>query len=388
MTPLDAALLWLRGQLPAVEEHLERLVALNSFSSNPEGCAAVAGVLRELLSIEGLQGELLPGNHLHFRTQAPGPQVGLVGHLDTVFPPGTFEGYRRDGELRRGPGVLDMKGGLVVVAFALKAMAQEGLLASVPLGVVVVSDEEVGSPAGKQVLQEKLGQAQAALVFEAGRAGDALITQRKGTGTLRLVAGGRKAHAGNQHEAGVNAIWGLARVIDRVQQLTRYEEGRTVNVGRIEGGEVANTVPDRAEALVDLRFTSDEQGRWLLDAIERASREVEAEMAGLKLQVRGGLSRSPMRRTEASVRLLERYATGARAEGLGASEAPLLGGGSDACTTSAMGIASIDGLGPRGKGFHTHDEQIEVGTLIPKAAALVRFLAGEPGALAAPAAVG
>jgi glutamate carboxypeptidase len=281
-----------------------------------------------------------------------------------------------------------MKGGLVVVAFALKAMAREGLLASAPLSVVVVADEEVGSPAGKQVIQEKLVGAPAALVFEAGRAGDALITQRKGTGTLRLVARGKKAHAGNQHEAGVNAIWGLARVIDRVQQLTRYGEGRTVNVGRIEGGEVANTVPDRAEALVDLRFTSDEQGRWLLEAVERASREVEAAMAGLELQVRGGLSRSPMRRTEASVRLLERYAIGARAEGLGAIEAPLLGGGSDACTTSAMGIASLDGLGPRGKGFHTHDEQIEVGTLIPKAAALVRFLAGDPGTLAAPAAVG
>ncbi|MCS6902257.1 MAG: M20/M25/M40 family metallo-hydrolase, partial [Myxococcales bacterium] len=337
-----------------------------------------------LLCLDGLSTELCPshqghGPHLLARTNASGPPVALVGHLDTVFPPGTFEGYRVEGALRRGPGVLDMKGGLVVVTLALRALAHEGLLASLPLRLIIVSDEEIGSPEGSVVIRTFAAASQAALVFEAGRPQDLLITRRKGTGTLRAIARGKSAHAGNLHHEGVNAAWALAIFVDRAQQLTSYEDGRTVNVGKFTAGEVANTVPDYAEALVDLRFTSPEQGRWLLEALDRAAREAEQRVAGSQITLYGGLSRMPMERSEGSVRLLRAYAAAAAAEGLGTGEAPLLGGGSDACTTSAMGIASLDGLGPRGKGFHTLDEQIEVETLLPKAAALTRFLAAWPG---------
>jgi glutamate carboxypeptidase len=387
MTPLASALLWLREQRPPAEEALAALVSLNSFTGNPEGCAAVARQLLGLLRLDGLSAELLPsaqghGPHLLARTDAPGPPVALVGHLDTVFPPGSFEGYRADGALRRGPGVLDMKGGLVVVALALQALSREGLLAALPLRLVIVSDEEIGSPEGSSVIRSFAAPSRAALVFEAGRAQDLLITRRKGTGTIRATALGRKAHAGNLHHEGVNAAWALAVFADRAQRLTSYEEGRTVNVGTFTAGEVANTVPDRAEALVDLRFTSPEQGRWLLEALDEAAREAERQVKGSQITLTGGLSRMPMERSEGSARLLRAYAAAAAAEGLGTGEAPLLGGGSDACTTSAMGIASLDGLGPRGKGFHTPDEQIEVETLIPKAAALARFLAAWPGELA------
>jgi glutamate carboxypeptidase len=387
MTPLASALLWLRERRPTAEDALAALVSHNSFTGNPEGCAAVARQLLDLLRLDGLSAELLPsaqghGPHLLARTDAPGPPVALVGHLDTVFPPGSFEGYRVDGALRRGPGVLDMKGGLVVVALALQALSREGLLASLPLRLVIVSDEEIGSPEGSSVIRAFAAPSRAALVFEAGRAQDLLITRRKGTGTIRAVALGKKAHAGNLHHEGVNAAWALAIFADRAQRLTSYEEGRTVNVGKFTAGEVANTVPDHAEALVDLRFTSPEQGRWLLEALDEAAREAERQAKGSKITLSGGLSRMPMERSEGSARLLRAYAAAAAAEGLGTGEAPLLGGGSDACTTSAMGIASLDGLGPRGKGFHTQDEQIEVETLIPKAAALARFLAAWPGELA------
>jgi glutamate carboxypeptidase len=387
MTPLASALLWLRDQRSSAEDALAALVSLNSFTGNPEGCAAVARQLLDLLRLDGLSAELLPstqghGPHLLARTDAPGPPVALVGHLDTVFPPGSFEGYRADGALRRGPGVLDMKGGLVVVALALQALSREGLLASLPLRLVIVSDEEIGSPEGSSVIRSFAAPSRAALVFEAGRAQDLLITRRKGTGTIRAVALGKGAHAGNLHHEGVNAAWALAIFADRAQRLTSYEEGRTVNVGKFTAGEVANTVPDRAEALVDLRFTSPEQGRWLLEALDEAAREAEQQVIGSKITLHGGLSRMPMERSEGSARLLRAYAAAAAAEGLGTGEAPLLGGGSDACTTSAMGIASLDGLGPRGRGFHTQDEQIEVETLIPKAAALARFLAAWPGELA------
>lgn len=383
----DDALRWLREQLPAMEDALADLVAINSFTANPEGCAAVAARLQHLFLLDGLTSERIPsrqghGPHLLLRTEAPGSPVGLVGHLDTVFPPDTFQGYRVDGDLRRGPGVLDMKGGLVVVAFALRALAQEGLLASLPLRLAIVSDEEIGSPEGGDLIRSFMTPSGAALVFEAGRARDALITRRKGTGKVRAVAEGKKAHAGNQHVEGVNAVWALAVFVDRAQRLTSYQEGCTINVGRMVGGEVANTVPDRAEAQVDLRFTTAEQGRRLVASLEAAAREAEAQVPGAKVRLSGGLSRMPMEQSEGSLALLKAYGLGATAEGLGAEEAPLLGGGSDACTTAAMGIASLDGLGPRGKGFHTEDEQIEVRTLVPKTAALVRFLAAWPAVLA------
>lgn len=381
---LDDALGWLRERLPAIETSLAELVSLNSFTAHREGCLAVATRLESLLAMPGLSLTRIPGqrggDHLVFGTAAPGAPVALVGHLDTVFPPGSFEGYRVDGDLRRGPGVLDMKGGLVVVAFALRALAEGGLLERVPLRLVIVADEEVGSPEGRIVIEEHVRGAREALVFEAGRAGDAIITRRKGTGTVTAQASGKAAHAGNQHREGVNAVWALACFVDLAQQLTRYDEGTTLNVGKFVGGQVANTVPDRADALVDLRFTSLAQGEALVASLRQAAREAEARVPGAVITLGGGLSRAPLERTSASAALRDRYAEAARAEGLGDGEAALLGGGSDACTTSALGIASIDGLGPRGKGFHTVDEQIEVATLVPKAAALVRVLAASAGA--------
>jgi glutamate carboxypeptidase len=381
---IEASVSWLHGQQRAAEEHLARLVEVNSFTDHREGGQQAGAILRELFAIPGLEARATSSeryaDHLVFSTAAPGPAIGLVGHLDTVFPPGVFEGYRRDGGLARGPGVLDMKGGLVVVAFALRALAAEGLLDRVPLRVIVVSDEEVGSPEGQGVIREALAGGQAALVFEAGRAADAIITRRKGTGGLTATAHGKAAHAGNLHHEGVNAIWALARFVELAQRLTDYDRGRTVNVGKFTGGQGKNTVPDAAEAQVDIRFTSIADGERLVAELHEAARQAEAHVPGARLEVRGGALRQPLERSEASAALARAYGEAARAEGLGDHEAALLGGGSDACTTSAMGIASIDGLGPRGKGFHTQDEQIEVSTLLPKAAALARFLVAPAGA--------
>jgi glutamate carboxypeptidase len=380
---IEASVHWLRGQQGAMEEQIARLVEVNSFTDHRPGGQEVGARLRDLFALPGLTARVVPSeryaDHLVFATAAPGPAIGLVGHLDTVFPPGVFEGYRRDGDLARGPGVLDMKGGLVVVAFALRALAAEGLLDRVPLRVVVVADEEVGSPEGQGVIREALAGGQAALVFEAGRAADAIITRRKGTGGLTVTAHGKAAHAGNLHHEGVNAIWALAHFVERAQRLTDYDRGRTVNVGKFTGGQGKNTVPDAAEAQVDIRFTSIADGERLVAELHEAARQAEAHVPGSRLEVHGGALRQPLERSEASGQLARAYGEAAKIEGLGSGEAALLGGGSDACTTSAMGLASIDGLGPRGKGFHTQDEQIEVSTLIPKAAALARFLVAPVG---------
>jgi glutamate carboxypeptidase len=383
----EAASGWLQGRLGEMEEALAALVNVNSFTDNPEGGRKVGALLRELFtSAPGLSAEVVPSkryaDHLVLRSQGRAglAPVALVGHLDTVFPPGKFEGYRQDGALRRGPGVLDMKGGLVVIAYALKALAASGGLDALPpLRLVVVSDEEVGSPEGAGVIREAIGGAGACLVFESGRAGDAIITRRKGTGAMKAVARGKAAHAGNAHHEGANALWALARFVDRVQQLTDYPAGLTVNVGKVTGGQGKNTVPDHAEAEVDLRFCSRVDGEALIQRFHRAAEEAASGVPGTRIELSGGVARDPLERTDASAALMAAYGTCAHASGLGHGEAALVGGGSDASTSSAMGIPSIDGLGPRGKGFHTVEEFIEVDTLIPKAQALARYLASRAG---------
>jgi glutamate carboxypeptidase len=374
---------WLEGKQRAMEQALERLVAVNSYTDNPEGGRKVAALLRELFAASRLEISVHASSryadHLVLRSRGEAPNkdaVALVGHLDTVFPPGTFEGYRQSGDHAYGPGVLDMKGGLVVVAFAIEALAATvGLDRVVPLRVVIVSDEEVGSPEGQGVIGAAIAGASACLVFEAGRTGDAIITRRKGTGAVTALFHGRAAHAGNNHKDGANAVWALARFIDGVQGLTRYDEGVTVNVGRASGGETTNTVPDRAEAQIDLRFTTRASADALIASIRRVAEEAAASVPGTRFELQGGVQRLPLERTDASGRVFAQYAESARAHGLGDAEAGLIGGGSDASTASALGIPAIDGLGPRGSGFHTKDERIEVASLVPKAQALAHFLA-------------
>lgn len=371
---------WLAERGPSMLEEIAELVSINSFTENVEGGREVAGALTtRTFAIAGLSSRNVASetfaDHLIFSSigDAKLPPVALVGHLDTVFPPGTFEGFRKDGELARGPGVLDMKGGLVVVAFALRALAEVcGLGAIAPVRLVIVGDEEVGSPEGQGVIRSAIAGADAALVFEAGRKADAIITRRKGTGGVKAIATGKAAHAGNAHKEGANAIWSLARFIEAAQHLTDYSRGVTVNVGRVEGGTSKNTVPDRASCEIDLRFETTKDGEDLMAALKKAS--IDACLENTRIQIEGGIARHPLERTSASAALMKRYGACAKASGLGDGEAGLIGGGSDASTTSGLGIASIDGLGPRGTGFHTKDELIEIASLVPKAQALARFL--------------
>jgi glutamate carboxypeptidase len=363
-----------------MEDTLATLVSENSFTANIGGGNRVGKILRDLLFCRDLSCEVKPSasfaDHLVFTSRAAGPPIALVGHLDTVFPPGAFEGYRRDGAFAHGPGVLDMKGGLVVVAFSLLALHEVGALSRIALRFVIVSDEEVGSPEGQMILRAVASDASAGLVFEAGRARDAIVTRRKGTAHLVATARGRAAHAGNLHHEGVNAIWALARFVDRAQGLTDYARGRTVNVGKFEGGQAHNTVAAEARAELDIRFETAADGEDLIDELASEAAAAERSVGGSRIELQGGIARKPLERTPASASLLAEYAACAMAAGLEASEAPLVGGGSDGNTLSALGVPCIDGLGPRGTGFHTPEERIEIGTLVPKAEALSRFLLG------------
>ena len=380
---------WVMSQLPALETALQSLVDTNSYTDNVEGGRQVGRLVDELFKVPGLELEVVKSeayaDHRVYRSRgkeglAP---IALIGHLDTVFPPGSAEGYRVDGGLRKGPGILDMKGGLAIMAFAVKAIAtHEGLGAIPPLRIVVVSDEEVGSPEGAPLIRRAVEGCQAALVFEAGRPRDAIVTRRVGTGTVTARAVGRAAHSGNAYWEGANAIWALSRFIDAAQRLSSRESGATVNVGLVWGGTAKNTVPAEARAELDLRFTtaSDEVALW--KGLREAARVTDVEGAMVLLE--RGPGRPPMERLKGTDALLAGYRRCTLAHALGAEEAPLQGGGSDGNTTASMGVPTLDGLCPRGRFFHTPDEYVEVDSLLPRAAALIDFLLVECPRLARP----
>lgn len=375
-----------RGRTEAMLARIEELVTINSYTRNKAGGDAVGSLLVRDAEALGLVVRRLASevyaDHLVFATKAAAESAEgatvLVGHHDTVFPAGSFEGFVRDGELVRGPGVLDMKGGLVVMLEALRALREVGLLDAIPLRMIVVGDEEVGSPEGRAVIQREAAGARAALVFEAGRAFDRIITARKGTGSAKVVARGVAAHAANDHARGRNAIWALSRFVDRAQRLTDYERGVTVNVGVVRGGDAKNTVPDHAECEIDFRFVHAADGVATFEALRVAAAEAARDVDGTSLELTGGPNRMPLERTPENLAVYEAYAACARAAGLGSEEAALIAGGSDASSTASIGIPSIDGLGPRGAGFHTKDERVEVASLEPKVIALASYLVSLP----------
>jgi glutamate carboxypeptidase len=266
---LDRALVAVRAAGPLMHELTRRWVELPSFTARVEDVnimgqalgSAFAGLVD--LELEVLSGGPDFGDHLVWRSPAAlagRPAVLLIGHHDTVFPPGSFEGWQAQDGRAVGPGALDMKGGLAVMFAAAQALATAGALADLPLVVVSVADEEVGSPSSRPHLEALARGAASALVFESGRAEDRIITRRKGTGALRVIMHGRAAHAGNDHQAGVNAILALARFIEAAQALTDYGKGVTVNVGTVRGGTSKNTVPASAECAVDQRYVSASDG--------------------------------------------------------------------------------------------------------------------------------
>jgi glutamate carboxypeptidase len=378
---LSDAMSWLSGQRAAMESFLERLVVQNSFTANRHGVEAVANLCAGQLRALALEVELRAsqrfGPSVLFAGKAAGAPVFLVGHTDTVHPPGAFEGFRREGDRGFGPGAFDMKGGIAVMLFGLAAAKRAQLLERVALRGILVGDEEAGSPESQSVTRAHAAGAACALCFESGRPGDLLVTRRKGVGSVKAEAHGVAAHAGNEPDKGRSAIWSLARFIDRAQGLTDGERGVTVNVGLVSGGTTKNTVPAQAQCEVDLRFERAEDGRALVQALGTIA--AEAAVPGTSIDLAQASWRDPLERTPASSALAKAYGECQRESGLGMGEAPLAGGGSDACIIGGMGVPTVDGLGPRGKAFHTQDEEVDLSSLVPKAMALLRFLGRRAG---------
>lgn len=380
MVPLETLVHAVHERVPRMHLLTEALVEVNSFSRNPSGLAACGARLAEAFAMGGLtlrreRGGPESGDHLFWSTAAAAARpILVIGHHDTVFPPGHFEGYKASNGRGYGPGCFDMKGGLALIWGVFSTLSEAGLLDSLPIVFASVADEEVGSLDSKPHLEALAREASCALVFESGRPEDRIVTQRRGVGTLRVVVSGKAAHSGNAHGDGASAIRSLARFIEASESRTDYALGSTVNVGEVRGGTSANTVPEHAEASVDLRFERVDAAHALLAGLKEDA--IRCAVPGTRIEISGGIKRLPMEKTPASELLYREYAECQRAAGLGYGEQPRVGGGSDANTVACVGLPVIDGLGPRGGGFHTLDEFIELDSFGPKAEALLRFLYG------------
>jgi glutamate carboxypeptidase len=303
------------------------------------------------------------------RSQRGEKPILLLGHLDTVWDLGTLERmpFRIRGGRAYGPGVLDMKSGIVCGWWAIRALEALAVRPAGPVRVFLNSDEEVSSLAFRDRIIAEARKAKAVLVLEPAVPGGALKTARKGVGEFEITAYGRAAHAGIDPGAGVNAIGELARQLLRIEKFARPRRGLTLNVGVIRGGTRTNVIPACASATVDVRIPR------LLDrpAIEQKVYGLKPIHPSARLEIRGGINRPPMERARA-IGLFRQARELGRQMGMNLREAAT-GGGSDGNFTAALGIPTLDGLGGVGDGAHALDEHIIIREL-PRRAALIAAL--------------
>ena len=383
MTMTAAVLDWLQRRQEEMAALLERLVIAESPSLTPGSERAALTILAAELDEAGFATRRLGGHatgeHLfarpRHRTRGDGYQL-LIGHVDTVWPLGTLRGMpaRRDDGTLYGPGSYDMKGGLVQLVFALRALHGLGLRPSLAPAVLVNSDEEIGSVDSARHIRRLARGAARALVLEPPEPPTgSLKTSRKGVERFEVVITGRAAHAGSNPEEGVSAILELSHQVEQLFALTDPGQGVTVNVGTIDGGLRANVVAPEARALVDVRAPSEAAAR----EVEHAIRTLKPSRPGTTITVRSDSGRPPMRATGRNRALFQRARRLALELDLEIAEAPLAGGASDANLTSNL-TPTLDGLGAVGDGAHAPDEHVIVSALPERAALLALLLLEDP----------
>ena len=317
---------------------------------------------------QSIAGDLLVGRF----GPARGTPVMLLGHLDTVWPLGTLKKmpFRVRGGRAWGPGVLDMKAGVVMALTALRVLAEDGLAR--PVILLLNSDEETGSESSRALTEQLARKCDAVFVLEPaqGLAG-AYKTARKGVGNYRLQVHGIAAHSGVDFSQGHSAVLELGRQIERASAFTDPSRGITVNAGVIGGGTRSNVVAAEAWAEFDVRIAKAVDG----PRVDRRFRSLRAVDSRCSLEVTGGLNRPPMERTPGTVALFRRAATMAAGLGFELQEAAT-GGGSDGNFTSALGIPTLDGMGAVGEGAHADRESILLDALVPRTALLAAMIGG------------
>lgn len=298
-------------------------------------------------------------------------QVLVLGHMDTVYEPGTLARmpFRISKGRAYGPGIFDMKGGLVIALFAVDALAAAGVMPEKRIVFLWTSDEEIGSGSSQAIIEREARRSDAVLVLEPALGLDGRVkTGRKGLGEFEMIATGRAAHAGLNPEDGINAIQEIALQIARVSRWNEPRRGITVNAGLIEGGTRTNVIPERARVVIDVRATRPADMR----ALEHKFHALRPILRGAKLEIRGGFTRPPMERKTATA-LYAKAQTLAKEMGIALGEA-CVGGGSDGNFTAALGVPTLDGLGAVGEGAHSPNENVLIRALPERAALLAQLL--------------
>jgi len=355
---------------------LNELVAINSYSHNTEGVAQMAesmdGALPSPLKLQSVT----TSKKQTLWTCRYGPPeedpILLVGHLDTVFPPGTFDsGMIFQDPYLCGPGVADMKGGLAVIVGALWVLDRLKVLPKIPLTIALNGDEEIGSPNSGRKLEELARSCRFGLVFECGGPEGSVVTSRRGLRRYSLKIKGKAGHAGNLQTAKQSAVVELAHHILELEALNDLEAGLSVNVGRVKGGTATNIVPAEAEAELEVRFLNQKQGDGVEDSIQKLANS--SKKFGLETNVVRGRARPPMELTPGTAQLFQKVIQVAARNQIILSEEARWGA-SDANLLAAVGLPTIDGLGPVGEMDHSEDEKIVKDSLFQRVELLVHLL--------------
>ena len=311
------------------------------------------------------------GDHYTVTYGTGDTQILILCHFDTVWPMG--EASKRPFAIEKGygtgPGVHDMKGGTAMGLFALKAIRRLNLQPHHKLVFLLTSDEEIGSPTSREIIQAEGKKSQYCLVLEGAHNRQRLTTSRKGVGRFTVSVTGKAAHSGVEPQNGASAIEELARQIQLLHRMTDFERGVTVNVGVISGGERPNIVAPRAEAQVDLRVSSVADG----DSLSREIMNLQPQLAGCTIQVTGGITRPPFEETPAGLALFEQARAIAQKLGFDV-EKFASGGGSDGNLVAATGTPTLDGLGTMGGGAHALTEHIVLDALPLRTTLLTELL--------------
>jgi glutamate carboxypeptidase len=372
-----------------------RLAEINSGSFNIAGLAQVAELMQKEISVLGCEQAVMPvapmrminakgeaiekplGSVLRFwkRPQAP-TQVLLVAHMDTVFSSEhEFQHTKKTAEdILTGPGVADMKGGLAVIVWALKAFEQLPQAENLGWELVLNSDEELGSPGSAEIIESRGKKHQVGLVFEpAMDEQGTLAGERKGSGKFTLVLHGKAAHAGRNITEGRNAICKMAEVITQINNLNGQREGVTINVGFVQGGEAVNVVPDLCICRIDVRMPNIHDADWVQKNLEKIVNDIHTD-SGYKLELHGKFGRKPKVLNTEMQKLYDLVKT------VGASIGQEInwrssGGCCDGNNLAAIGLPNVDTLGVRGGNPHSPDEYMIISSLSERALLLTNLLA-------------
>ncbi|RKR06822.1 glutamate carboxypeptidase [Kushneria sinocarnis] len=366
---------WLAERFEEMTACLETLVNIDSHSLDKAGVDRVGEAIEGWLIEDGIAverirrpeaGDILLATLPGCDDAEPAP-VLLMGHRDTVFATGTVagRGYTRRGETAFGPGVADMKAGLVLNVFVLRALRHCTAL-PFPVQALFTADEEIGSPDGTAFIRQTAEGARAVFNAEPGRISGNVVTARKGGASFVIEVTGRAAHAGVSHADGASAIEALARITTRIHALTDYRSGVTTNIGTLSGGTARNAVAPFASAELDTRFITGAQRTRLIAELEAIVADTGVPGTTARL-----IPKSEFLPLEAAMSeaLLARYQQQARLVGF-AVEGEFTGGCSDAGTTASLGVPTLCGTGPVGARMHTDDEYCRLDTLAPRAQAL------------------